>query len=97
MSLKIRFQCKMSVEMSVEELGRESVLGAEKLSLIRFDGDRGISFRLGDEARGLRPARGLLEDRRDRAPATRHILQPEFEVYGKPKFERLARISNGRL
>ena len=26
-------------------------------------------------------------------PATRHILRREFEVYGKPEFERLARIS----
>jgi len=30
-------------------------------------------------------------------PATRHILQREFEVYGKPEFERLARLSNGHL
>jgi hypothetical protein len=30
-------------------------------------------------------------------PATRHILQREFEVYGKPEFERLAKLSNGHL
>jgi hypothetical protein len=30
-------------------------------------------------------------------PATRHILRREFEVYGKPEFERLARLSNGHL
>jgi transposase InsO family protein len=30
-------------------------------------------------------------------PATRHILRREFEVYKKPQFERLARISNGQL
>jgi hypothetical protein len=30
-------------------------------------------------------------------PATRHILQREFEVYGKAEFERLAAISNGHL
>ena len=30
-------------------------------------------------------------------PATRHILKREFEVYKKPGFERLARISNGQL
>ena len=30
-------------------------------------------------------------------PATRHILKREFEVYGKPEFERLAGISNGHL
>jgi transposase InsO family protein len=30
-------------------------------------------------------------------PATRHILKREFEVYGKPEFERLARLSNGHL
>jgi hypothetical protein len=30
-------------------------------------------------------------------PATRRILKREFEVYGKPKFERLARLSNGHL
>jgi hypothetical protein len=30
-------------------------------------------------------------------PATRHILKREFEVYGKPEFERLAAISNGQL
>jgi transposase InsO family protein len=30
-------------------------------------------------------------------PATRHILRREFEVYKKPGFERLARISNGQL
>ena len=30
-------------------------------------------------------------------PATRHILKREFEVYGKPGFERLATISNGQL
>ncbi len=30
-------------------------------------------------------------------PATRHILQREFTVYGKPEFERLAKISNGHL
>lgn len=29
--------------------------------------------------------------------ATRHILKREFEVYSKPGFERLARISNGQL
>jgi hypothetical protein len=28
-------------------------------------------------------------------PATRHILKREFEVYGKPEFERLAKLSNG--
>lgn len=30
-------------------------------------------------------------------PATRHILQREFAVYGKPEFQRLAGISNGHL
>ena len=30
-------------------------------------------------------------------PATRHILKREFEVYGRPEFERLARLSNGHL
>jgi hypothetical protein len=30
-------------------------------------------------------------------PATRHILKREFEVYGKPEFERLANLSNGHL
>jgi len=30
-------------------------------------------------------------------PATRHILKREFEVYGKPEFERLAQLSNGHL
>ena len=30
-------------------------------------------------------------------PATRHILRREFEVYGQPEFERLARLSNGHL
>ena len=30
-------------------------------------------------------------------PATRPILKREFEVYGKPEFERLARLSNGHL
>jgi hypothetical protein len=30
-------------------------------------------------------------------PATRHILKREFEVYGKPEFERLAKLSNGHL
>jgi transposase InsO family protein len=30
-------------------------------------------------------------------PATRHILKREFEVYGKPEFARLARLSNGHL
>lgn len=30
-------------------------------------------------------------------PATRRILKREFEVYGKPEFERLARLSNGHL
>jgi hypothetical protein len=30
-------------------------------------------------------------------PATRHILKREFEVYGKPEFERLAGLSNGHL
>ena len=30
-------------------------------------------------------------------PATRHILQREFEIYGKPEFERLAKLSNGHL
>jgi transposase InsO family protein len=30
-------------------------------------------------------------------PATRHILKREFEVYGKPEFEQLARLSNGHL
>src|SRR5271157_268263 len=30
-------------------------------------------------------------------PATRHILKREFEVYGKPEFERLAALSNGHL
>lgn len=30
-------------------------------------------------------------------PATRHILQREFTVYGKPEFARLAKISNGHL
>jgi len=30
-------------------------------------------------------------------PATRHILRREFEVYGKPEFERLAKLSNGHL
>jgi len=30
-------------------------------------------------------------------PATRHILQREFEIYRKPEFERLARLSNGHL
>jgi hypothetical protein len=30
-------------------------------------------------------------------PATRHILKREFEVYGKPEFERLATLSNGHL
>ena len=30
-------------------------------------------------------------------PATRAILKREFEVYGKPEFERLAEISNGHL
>jgi hypothetical protein len=30
-------------------------------------------------------------------PATRHILKREFEVYGKPEFERLARLSNGHF
>jgi transposase InsO family protein len=30
-------------------------------------------------------------------PATRRILQREFGKYGKPEFERLARISNGHL
>lgn len=30
-------------------------------------------------------------------PATRHILKREFEVYGKPEFERLANLSNGYL
>jgi transposase InsO family protein len=30
-------------------------------------------------------------------PATRHILRREFEVYGKPEFERLAQLSNGHL
>jgi transposase InsO family protein len=29
--------------------------------------------------------------------ATRHILKREFDVYGKPEFERLARLSNGHL
>jgi len=30
-------------------------------------------------------------------PATRHILKREFEIYGKPEFERLAKLSNGHL
>jgi len=30
-------------------------------------------------------------------PATRHILQREFAVYGQPEFARLAAISNGHL
>jgi hypothetical protein len=30
-------------------------------------------------------------------PATRAILKREFEVYGRPEFERLATISNGHL
>src|ERR1035438_6656037 len=30
-------------------------------------------------------------------PATRHILKREFEVYGKPEFQRLAALSNGHL
>ena len=30
-------------------------------------------------------------------PATRHILKREFEVYGKPEFERLAKLSNDHL
>jgi len=30
-------------------------------------------------------------------PATQHILKREFEVYGKPEYERLAAISNGHL
>ena len=30
-------------------------------------------------------------------PATRHILKREFQVYGKPEFERLANLSNGHL
>ena len=30
-------------------------------------------------------------------PATRAILKREFELYGKPEFERLAAISNGHL
>jgi len=30
-------------------------------------------------------------------PATRHILKREFEIYGKPEFERLATLSNGHL
>ena len=30
-------------------------------------------------------------------PATQHILKREFEVYGKPEFERLAALSNGHL
>jgi transposase InsO family protein len=30
-------------------------------------------------------------------PATRHILKREFEVYGKPEFVRLAKLSNGHL
>src|SRR5580658_4809809 len=30
-------------------------------------------------------------------PATAHILKREFGVYGKPEFERLARLSNGHL
>jgi len=29
--------------------------------------------------------------------ATRHILKREFEVYGKPEFERLAKLSNGTV
>jgi hypothetical protein len=33
----------------------------------------------------------------NRAQATRHILKREFEVYGKPEFERLAKLSNGHL
>ena len=32
-----------------------------------------------------------------RAQSTRHILKREFEVYGKPEFERLAKLSNGHL
>jgi hypothetical protein len=32
-----------------------------------------------------------------RAQATRHILKREFEVYGKPEFERLAKLSHGHL
>jgi transposase InsO family protein len=31
------------------------------------------------------------------APATRHILKREFEVYGNSEFERLFRLSNGHL
>jgi len=30
-------------------------------------------------------------------PATRHILKREFEVYGRPEFQRLANLSNGHL
>ena len=30
-------------------------------------------------------------------PATRHILKREFEIYGKPEFARLAKLSNGHL
>ena len=30
-------------------------------------------------------------------PAARHILKREFEVYGKPEFERLAKLPNGHL
>jgi transposase InsO family protein len=30
-------------------------------------------------------------------PATRHILKREFEIYGKPEFQRLAALSNGHL
>ena len=30
-------------------------------------------------------------------PTTRHILKREFEIYGKPEFERLAKLSNGHL
>jgi hypothetical protein len=30
-------------------------------------------------------------------PATRHILKREFEICGKPEFERLATLSNGHL
>jgi transposase InsO family protein len=30
-------------------------------------------------------------------PATRHILKREFEIYGRPEFERLAELSNGHL
>ncbi|MHB1938167.1 MAG: hypothetical protein ACYCOR_16495, partial [Acidobacteriaceae bacterium] len=50
-------------------------------------------LRQGKAARGL--VRRYVE--KMTGPATRRILEREFEVYGKREFERLAAISNGHL